>query len=125
LPDEEWKRVDRLLEQIWVAADVKVVVVLCEGRPAEETARFLDVFLEPCANGVIALGYAEKKVSISTDIIFWRVHERPLEALIGEAERLLQQGEIVEALLFSIERLYQILQEALRTRMGEQTPRRE
>jgi hypothetical protein len=53
------------------------------------------------------------------------LHGRPLKALTSEAEGLAQQGEIVEALLFSIERLYQILQGPPRTRMGQQTPRRE
>jgi hypothetical protein len=124
LPHEEWKRVDSLFGQMWVAADKKVVVVLCEGS-AERTAHFLYVYLEPLANVVIGLGYAEKNVSISSDGTLWWVHDRLLKALTGEAQRLLQQGEIVEALLFSIERLYRILQEPPRTLMGQQTPRRE
>jgi len=109
-----------LFQQVWAASAVKVVVVLTE-ESTEKALDFLYIYLEPLADAVISLGYTEQKVSITAPTILWWIHERAVMTLIGEAERLLTQGEVVEALLFSIERFSQIVQDRdpRRTRLGQ------
>jgi hypothetical protein len=108
--------VDTLFQQVWAASDVKVIVVLSE-ESTETAIEFLYIHLEPAADAVIALGYTEQKVSITAPTILWWIHEQAVMTLIGEAERLLTQGEVVEALLFSIERFSHILQDPRQTRL--------
>jgi hypothetical protein len=109
--------VDTLFELVSAAMN-QLFVVLSE-ESAEKMGQSLYVWLEPLADAVIALGYTEQKVSITAPTILWWIHERAVMTLIGEAERLLQQGEIVEALLFSIERFSQVVQDPRRTCLGQ------
>jgi hypothetical protein len=97
-----------LFEQVSAKADLKMEVVLTE-ESADKTGEFVYIYLEPLADAVIALGYPEQKMSVTAPGILWWIHDRAVMTLIGEAERLLQHGDIIESLLFSIERFSEIL----------------
>ena len=111
LPEEERTGVSLLFDQVSATLKLSVVVVLTD-EPSEQTSALVYVFFEPVAQVVIALSHTEKKVSISADADMWWPFGSGFRDLTDRAERLLQQGQSAEALVFSMYKLGEILDTA-------------
>ncbi len=107
LRHEEWGRVDSLFEQVSASLTSTLVLILTEDS-AEDAARIVSVFFEPLVDVVIAVSYPEQKVSIAADYLLWDQFERGFRDLIDEAERLLHEGPVIDALLYSLRKLQMI-----------------
>jgi hypothetical protein len=97
LGEEIWSRVDRALVDAIAACEVRVIVVLGR-RDAEELARSLYVWAEPGPN-VVAIGHEDASVSWHMDFDICDANEAPLRALLEDAQRDLQRGELASALV--------------------------
>ncbi len=107
MPVEEWKRVDLLFEQM----KPDIVMVLTE-QSAERVGEGVYIHLEPLAPVVIALSYVEKRASISADSDLSGLLGPGFTELTNQAERLLSEGQVIEALVFSIHKSCAILKGA-------------
>ncbi len=108
LPDGSWERVDMLFEQVAAEVTPDLFIVLTESS-AEDIAQLIYTVREPSESVVIAHDY------IGHDVVVWAHHallhdlETELRDLRVQAERLLRQHEITEALVFSIQSVSDIL----------------
>jgi hypothetical protein len=97
LDDHVWNQVDRALDEAIAASEVRLIVALAPN-DAEDVARQLYVWAEPGPN-VIALGHEDRSVSWHIDRDICAANEAPLRALLEDAGREVQRGDLASALL--------------------------
>jgi hypothetical protein len=102
LSDAQRKTIDELFRQAVKPADGKLAIAVALGRSAEEMSSALYVYYEPLAYLVVALDPVERKVSVSANICYWPAMESRFLETTAQAEALLREQRIVEALALCI-----------------------
>lgn len=102
LSDPLLAHVDVYFAQALEATAGQLAIVLTDA-PAEDTARHYYVYYEPCAHLVIALNPIENQVTLYSDHMRWDALGPRFTSLIRDAEQLLRDDRIAEAVLASID----------------------
>lgn len=118
LPEGEWERVDLLFEQM----KPDIVMVLTEDS-AERMGEYVYVFFEPLVDVVITLSHTERTASINYTSPLWELVSglecgnrvgTEFTELTNQAGQLLQQGRLSDALILSIGKAWDILDQSPR-----------
>lgn len=94
--------VDVYFAQAVEAIAAKIAIVLTDA-PVEDTARHYYVYYEPCAALVIALNPIANDVTLYSDDVRWDELAPRFHSLVQDAEQLLREARVAEAVLASID----------------------